>query len=528
MKKIYLIVVCSLLASVLYAQEGFGTYLRNVIQNQEKGFLVTAKLIEACGLCDSLDILMDEEYENLYQKGIIPNSITCYDAWGSESFYTPAHRYYGYTLFAETDEFWENVLGKDYKTIAPADVAGYIQQHCQFTKEYSNGADYSSQENTLYQFVTYHILNRLLTPNHLVEHINEIGYTPAYNLYSPRVLGVAVCEYYITMGDRRLLRAFESAESEGIFLNRFPRLDNGRHGTYHEQSCDPDKIGIRVDTEGVTDTLNAVIYPISGLLTFDQSTAQNMGSIRLRMDIASFFPEMATNDLRLNPLTDERHRNVYIPNDTYPYLADLTVNNVATQFCYWSGRGNGWANMQGDEFSCRGLQDITLRLPPVPQDGIYELRLGLQSGGSTRGVFQIYFGDSPNDLRPLGVPVDFRQSGDNYLRTSNGNVPNYIGYETDTNDDMYDQMRDNELHEAGYMKGCQQYCAGGPGTSSTMRTATYCLRRIIGRKQMDADKIYYIRLKNVTNDALQYLYMDYIELCPKEVYDSSVEPEDIW
>ena len=43
--------MCSLLAISLHAQDGFGTYLRDVIQKQEKGIFVTAKLIEACGLC---------------------------------------------------------------------------------------------------------------------------------------------------------------------------------------------------------------------------------------------------------------------------------------------------------------------------------------------------------------------------------------------------------------------------------------------------------------------------------------------
>ncbi|MBQ7461646.1 MAG: hypothetical protein IJS63_05245 [Bacteroidaceae bacterium] len=523
MKRIYIYIMCSLLCTAMWAQDGLGTYLRDVIQKQEKGILVTAKLIEACDLCDSLDVTIDNAYEELYNRGAIQTSLYYSDSY---EFYAPEHRYIGYTLFAETDEFWEEALGKNYKAITAADVAAYIQQHCQFTKHYLGGSNYSNPENMLYQFVTYHLLNRQLTPSHLVEHINESGYTNKTS-YNDRRLGVAVCDYYTTMGDRRLLRAFESAESEGICLNRFPRLDNARHGTYHELSCDPDKVGIRVDTENATGTLNAVIYPISGLLTFDQATAKNMGSIRLRMDVASFFPEMATNDIRLSPITDERHMNVYIPCDIYPYLEDLTVNNNNTKFCYWTGYGRGWANMQGDEFTCRGLQDITLRLPPVPQDGTYELRMATQSGGTYRGTFQIYFGTDQSNLPELGWPVDFRQSA-NQLNTKNGNVTSYIGYEEDTDDDMYDQLRDYELHEQGFMKGCNQYMAGGTGASRTMHQYGECLRRVIGKVQLQADKTYYLRLKNVLNDANQYLYMDYIELCPKAVYDNPDEPEDIW
>jgi hypothetical protein len=515
--------MCCLLATSLQAQNGFGSYLRDIIQKQEKGILVTAKLIEACGLCDSLDILMDYEYEKLYQTGRIPYSFS--STGGSyETFYTPEHRYYGYTLFAETDDFWEAALGKSYKAITVADVADYIQQHCNFTKQYGNDEDYSNPENVIYQFTTYHMLNRRLNANCLVNHYNERLYD--INRKEP---SVAVCEYYTTMGDRRLLRTFESAESNGVCLNRFPVLDNGRHGTYHELSCDPDKAGIAVDVSKAisTDIPNAVIYPIDQLLAFDQATAQNMGKIRLRMDVASLFPEMATNDIRLSEIIDERHKNVYLPNDVYPYLEDLTVN-IDTRFLYWTGRGNGWSNMQGDEFSVRGRQDFTLRLPSVPTNGTYELRMAVQTGGNRRGILQPYFGTDPDNLRPLGMPIDFRQAGDNTLHTNNSNTPSNIGYEMDTDDDYYNQMRDNELRENRYMKGCNQYVAGAPGNSNTMRSSNFCLRIILGSQTLDPNKTYYIRFKSVLDDETRQFYMDYIEFCPESVYDNPNEPEDIW
>lgn len=517
MKKIYIYIICSILSSVLYAQEGFGTYLRDVIQKQEKGILVTAKLIEACGLCDSLDIILDEEYERLYQSGQIPTSIQT----GYYTFYAPEHRKYGFTLFAETDDFWEGVLGKDYKAVTVADVTGYIQQHCQFTKDYRKDGDYSNSANVLYQFVTYHLLNRRLMPNTLVNHYNEIGYSIATKQPT-----VPICEYYTTMGDRRLLRTYESAESDGVCLNRFPVLDDGRKGTYHELSCEPDKAGIHVDIKNTMWPSNAIIYPISSLLAYDQTTAQNMGRIRLRMDIASFFPEMATNDIRLKAIRLDRYNNVWLPNNIYPYLDDLTINDNSSNFCYFTGYGYSWSNMQGDEFNCSGNQDFSLRLPPVPSRGTYELRIAIQSASSARGIYQIYFGTDRDRLVPMGMPKDFRQGG-TVIRTKTGSIPSYIGYERDTGDDYYDQMRDNELHEAGFMKGCNQYC-NGYGYETTMRSYEYNLRCIIGRMTMDPEQTYYLRLKSILDDATTELYLDYIELCPKEVYDNPYKPEDIW
>ena len=258
-------------------------------------------------------------------------------------------------------------------------------------------------------------------------------------------------------------------------------------------------------------------------------TARNMGRTRLRMDVASIFPEMANNNIRLSGLTDSRHMNVYFPCSNYPYLDDLKVSGN-TEFCYSAGFNQGWSNMQGDEFTCKGYsQDMTLRLPPVPTNGTYELRMATQSGSSNRGIYQLYFGTDPDNLSPLSMPIDFRQSGDNTLRTSSGYIANNIGYVADIpNDDTYNQMRDNELRENGYMKGCQLYIAGAPGGKNTLRGSTYCLRRILGRMKMDSDKTYYLRFKSMTGDETKSLWLDYIEFCPESVYDNPYVPEDIW
>ena len=63
------------------------------------------------------------------------------------------------------------------------------------------------------------------------------------------------------------------------------------------------------------------------------------------------------NDIRISKLTDDRHKNVLIPTDAelgYQYLEDVVIEKE-TVFAYWTGRNNGWANMQGDEMTIRGL-----------------------------------------------------------------------------------------------------------------------------------------------------------------------------
>ena len=37
-----------------------------------------------------------------------------------------------------------------------------------------------------------------------------------------------------------------------------------------------------------------------------------------------------------------------------------------------------------------------------------------------------------------------------------------------------------------------------------------------------------LRFKSVLDDQTREFYMDYLEYCPKEVYDNPETPEDIW
>jgi hypothetical protein len=412
--------------------------------------------------------------------------------------------------------------------ITMEDVMSYLDAQGVYPEAKRNN-NYKSEDNLLYQFITYHLLPERLSTNRLVFHYNEIGYDP-----NRKTLGVAIMEYYTTMGKRRLLKIFESRESNGVYLNRFPNLANDRSGefaTYHEISCDPDKEGIRVgepNLEGENDIRNGIIYPIDKLLWYSDETRNNLQKTRIRWSVPSMWPEFINNDIRGSEITDEKHKNVYIPNDgEYKYLEDVDIS-AETRFNYWTGRGNGWSNMQGDEMSIRGFTDCTMRLPPVPKRGIYELRYAIQNGGSQRGMVQFYWGTNKEKLAAMGIPLDLRQGADNYLHTKNGNVLSDIGGEDDkAGDDDYNSEIDKRLRNNGFMKGCNQYCAGSAG-ADPMRKSNICTRRILLRETMDPDETYYIRFKTVMDDDTRFFYMDYLEYCAKDVFDNPERPEDIW
>ena len=500
--------------------------LRKYIENEKSNYVVSAKIVQACGLFDQLSVWRDDKYEEIFEAGTrIPTSMDSYEDDTKQTFHTPEHRYIGFTFFAETDKFWANAIGKDVTEITLEDVMEYLDAEGVYP-EAKRDNNYKSEDNLLYQFITYHFLPERLSADKLVYHYNEKGYN--LNNKTPTV---PVMEYYTTMGKRRLLKLFESRESNGVYINRFPNLDNERRGSYHEISCDADKVGIKVgepNLVGENNIRNGIIYPIDKLLYYSYETRANLQKYRIRWAVPSMWPEFMNNDIRCSEITDEKHKNVYIPTDEqYKYLEDVDISKD-TEFYYWTGRGNGWQNMQGDEMTIRGLTDCIMRLPPVPMRGTYELRFAIQSGGNKRGMVQFYWGSNKDKLAAMGIPMDLRQAADNTLHTLGGNVPSDIGYAQNTDDDDYNAEVDKRMRNFGFMKGCNQYCAGGPGTSTMMRGSNICIRRIIIRETMDPDVTYYIRFKTVMDSKLLFFYMDYMEYCAKEVYDNPEHPEDIW
>ena len=514
-------VIHCMLDVVICSDNTLGNLFDTMLNERVEGYHVMATMVKAAGLLDSLSQVFDMVYEKKYLAGEIP-TYTNFKYGGN----IPKHRYYGFTCFAETDEFWSREIGKPALDITAEDVMKYLDGKDIYPNALRN-EDYTDEKNLLNQFVTYHLLPERLTPDILVSHYNEVGYDP-----NTQQRSIARCNYYTTMGKRRLLKLADSQATEGTYLNRFPNIDNGRHGTYKELSCDPDKTGILVGTpnmKGENNLRNAVLYPIDQLLVYDDDTRNNMGHSRLRLDAMDMWKESINNNIRMSELTDDAHLNVNIPSDDiYPYFDDLRLS-ADSYFHYWTARGWNWDNYMGDEVNITGLMEIVMRMPPVPVADTYELRFACQNGGQqgNRGIFQFFWGSDPDALYPAGIPLDL-EIGGTQRSTPAGVYPSGIGWETDQEDDDYNSEVDKKMRNNGFMKGANNYCSGGPLSSGTARASGLVSRRIILRTHMDPDETYYLKFKTCLDDPYREFYLDYLEFCPKAVYDNPNEPEDIW
>ena len=203
------------------SNETLGSTLHKFAYDYNSGLSVMARLVEVCGLTDTLSQVKDERYESLYRNNAFPKF-----HWNllNVDVEAPEHRKYGFTLFAETDEFWERELHKDRKDITIQDVVEWVDAQG-FYPEAAKNDKYKEVDNLLNQFVTYHLLPERIPVDKLALHYNEKGYNYKVKNTPPTI---PVWTHYVTMGKRRLLRIWESLESGGPYLNRFPKLNNGR------------------------------------------------------------------------------------------------------------------------------------------------------------------------------------------------------------------------------------------------------------------------------------------------------------
>ena len=499
-------------------------YIQQCLDEKRDGFLACFRVIQACGLLDTLRTVRDEKYEELYQAGQIQDLIgmTSYGFAEGEIGYAPKHRLYGFTIFAEPDDFWrsEGIDPQDPDLLRK--ITQWILDKHQYSDDdkFTTDENYANENNLLYQWITYHILPMRIPKGKLVFHINEYG----YNLTKPNSYSIPVYEFYTTMGKRRLFKLMESGASNGVYINRFPITDNGRRGTGEEIGCDPDKVGSLVDSDSplaiLNDMVNCIVYPIGAPISYNDQTRDNFQKNRIRFDGMSLFPEAMNNDLRLKKASEERYKHVYIPNTVraYNYLENMQ-QNADMNFVYYNAWNDDWCNLHRDEMKAVGRFDVMFKLPPVPRRGTYEVRYKVLAN-SNRGVAQIYFGSDPNKLPVAGIPIDLTMDCRNDVSAK------LVGWERDTDDDDYNAEVDKKMRNNGYMKGPKSINSAD-GTERDYNDREN-IRHIFVRQTLDPNETYYIRLKSVLDSDRKEFYMDFIEYCAKEIYDNPEKPEDIW
>lgn len=511
--------------------ESCARYIQNILNNKTPGYLMFAKALQACGLLDTLGIVRDEDYEALYQAQGDELDMKDYESKGGSDMsrvsgdpnaYAPEHRNIGFTLFCETDDFWQSQGIDPAASDAIVKLQDWIVSHKMYHIDgnYLANTDYTSPKNMLHQWTVYHILPMKIPSNKLVYHCNENGYGPTN--YNGKYT-IPVYEWYAVYGGGRLIKIYESPESKGIFLNRFPVLRNGIFEDGHEDHCDADKVGCQILTEDeravASDIVNACIYPLDQPLAYTDETMENMSKERIRFDLFSLFPEAITNGIRRADSPLGRWQHVYLSlYNRYQYFNNMKFLNEDMHFIHYNGYKTNWANYCQDEDKAWGKFDVMITLPPVPKRNTYEFRYKLLATGN-RGIVQVYFGSDPKKLPVAGIPIDMTHG---VVKTFGENAE--WKDLKDSNDEDEIIAIDHRLRNHGLMKATKH-----EHDSDLARDKENCCRHIIVRQTLDPNETYYVRFKTVQPDLQRpELYLDYFEYCPKEIYDSPEKPEDVW
>ena len=482
---------------------------------------VFSYLLSKTTWADSLHENLDVSYED-------PDRPLKFKLPNVDIFTNAQHRYIGYTAFVEPDSVYEAKFGLKVEKDAEGNITNgeaFVNALAPLAaKIYGSGSDnLSDGSNAINRFVAYHLINGKMAYNKLVHHFNEYNYKYGTDWKNPQQLNMPtnVWDFFTTMGNYpRLLKVtqvgdagFESDMEHNIYVNRISVYANGPEEDYKETGTVSPGLLVS-DLNGANDNngLNGFYYPVNDLLVYSQDLADQFAQRRIRIDVVTMLPELLSNNVRGGIY--QRFENGYFDN--------ISREAPDTKLLYLMCPGNGgWNDYQGDEFMVSGLYDFTMKLPPVPKDGTYEIRMGV-AHNSLRGMCQIYFGSDPDRLKPAGLPYDMRQAAG----PDNAAIP----WIADGDDWIVNGENDKNLRNQGYMKAPQYFTVttGQADQPVRQRSGAYsCLRRIITVADMKTDETYYLRFKTALKKTDSQFFMDYFEFASTAVYNGPTA-EDIW
>lgn len=340
----------------------------------------------ATGLRDTLIKTKDESYDGSKYGTYSYTS----DFW-REIAVAPEEKKYGFTVFVEPDDLYEKKFKEYGISTSNGMVRALYDLACMiYDPVFADDDDYKAaygfdkitdRNNPLNMFMAYHILTRdvigwnKLTPIEVHSGIVDGAIGIKIDKMNP-------CDWYETLMPRTMMKLEQATVREYMgnsergqrYINR--RVDD-------KFSIDGSKIQPTVEADYLQDAPNGRYFYIDDIIAFNKDTQEKVLNDRIRMDFSTIFPEVMTMNMRLNgdPTKDDESskadqtfkngKNYWFPKG---YLDNVTMEGNGV-LVYRRPHWNFWS-YEGDEFNLFGDYDFTFRLPPVPYEGEYQIRLG--------------------------------------------------------------------------------------------------------------------------------------------------------
>jgi uncharacterized surface protein with fasciclin (FAS1) repeats len=426
---------------------------------------------------------LDKELTNVLDKSYVPdpNFVNGQISGIGAIILKPLSRKYGYTALIESDSVYKlnGITSID-------DMKKYAKQV--YDQVYPNDAgitDITDRKNSLNRFVAYHLINKQLGYRKFIYDLDNDGVQNPTKTHSIKTYDMF--EYIETMCPNTLMEV------------RTNRATNEGYGLFNNIVATGKAVRINANYKD-KDALNGVYHEIDNVLVYSKGFVSELTSKRLRLDVASFFPEFVNNNWRASKI----NQDWIIPNG---YVERIKATDYTT--INYLNSDDRFLDYQGDEiFLSKGGQfDFTITTIPIPA-GTYEVRFGYEVNHN-RGVSQFYW-----DGKPCGIPLDLNIQTDDPM----------IGYVKPGDDKSDPQGFENDkmMRNRGYMKGPSSISViwdawqpVGPG-----RMNPVCIRRILGIYTFKEDGTHTIRAKSASEGEFM---LDYLEFVPLEV----IEHEDV-
>ena len=438
-------------------------------------FALFVTALKLTGLIDSLYTSINEEYEQRYKAGEIPESETSYSSFcdagyctpGTGRMKTPTSWLVGFTVLMESDETYRSAGINDID-----DLRRYAEENMT-PKKPDAFDDLTNRYNSLNRFIAYHILDRAWDLNDFIPEAWARYYVP----------NTVLMDYTTTLSPFGLIEIKRE--------NAIPLLNKRKDGTAVQV--------LRIEKNNTTE--NGFFHELDRVLVYDEGVESDVLNKRIRMDVTSLLPEMHSNRLAGNCgyIHEGGTGGRIFPRGYFKKLIPLSET---TQIQYGGPMSSGWSDLHLDEFLIAGKYDVKLILPPLPP-ATYEIRIGY-TANSIRGVLQIYL-----DGEPLGIPLNMTITADQ---------PD-IGWVTSGSDpdDPDGYENDKMMRNRGYMKGPASVNYNRAG-SGQLRFANNSLRRILTTARLDEGE-HWLRFKSVEDIMTREFMFDWIEFVPTSYLD---------
>ena len=422
----------------------------------------------------------------------------------------PEKREFKFTVFIVPD----SVLEADYNIHNIEELREYAN------KVYGDGTnedlDPWDRNNPLNKLLSYHILPCWLSYDQL--NTSQEDLVKKHN----EIQSLDMEDFYETLMPHSIMRIsspYSSANKNarlGIYINRKGSSADGNLVAPGIKIIE----GTKNEYKGYTKICkNGEYHFVEKLLLYDDFTRNTALQCRMRIMTTTLSPDFINSGGRGRLYKDGKRI-------VYKYLPGFCTNfewvDEQTAF-YVRYRDASFGTFNGDEMTVMLSYDIAIKLPPVPSDGNYEIRMwnNAMEGTSVadRGIVQYYFHQTdPVDKTmnwrnwkwdPEGIPIDLRISG----------TDSRIGW---VNDSEYDQMEDQEalieandrgMRNRGYMKA--------PDSYGSLRGDKNCYRKIVANEYMRANIDYWVRIRQVYSGGTGVNPFSFIEIVPKSIYENN-------